>query len=203
MGDIDPMADNVNHLQNSLGTPSAVRSDSDLVRLEVGPDGTIRNVQLSAAARALTPDALVTEIVRVHTAAIEESQKAISAAIAALEADPRLAALTERKADAINQPLPEVRSAPPVPTHTSAPAARPTPPQPTPTPPPRPAVPPAPSPYARPATPRASAPAARFDSAPPPPPHAAEQPRTRSRQPTQEEEEEMDRYYNRKSWLEH
>ncbi len=202
VSDIDPLAGNVNHLHNSLATPSASSPDSHLVRLEVGQDGTIRDVQLSAAAKALAPDALVTEIIRVHTAAIEASQKAISAAIAALEADPRLAALTERKADALNQPVPEVRSVPSTPTHTPAPAAPPAPPRPTPAP-PRPVVPPAPSPYARPVAPRASAPTARFDSAPPSPPRAAEQPRTRSRQPTQEEEEEMDRYYNRKSWLEH
>ncbi|TCJ93561.1 hypothetical protein [Nocardia alba] len=189
MEDIDPLSKNVNHLQNSLVALSAARPDSDLVRLEVGQDGTILDVQLSAAARALTPDALVTELVRVHTVAIAESHKAISAAIAALEADPRLAALTERRADALNQPLPEVRSVPTAPQRAPAP--------------PRPAASQPPSPYSRPATARPSAPAADFDSAPPPPPRAAEQPRPQSRQPTPEEEEEMDRYYGRKTWLEY
>lgn len=206
MGDIDPLFNNVNHLQNSLGVPAAARPDSDLVRLEVGQDGTIRDVQLSAAARALTPDTLVTELVRVHTAAIAESQKAISAAIAALEADPRLASLTERRADALNQPLPEVRLVPTAPQHTPAPLTSASPPGPVPqhtAAPPSPAAPQPPSPYSRPATPRPSAPAAGFDSAPPPPPRAAEQPRPRSRQPTPEEEEDMDRYYGRKTWLEY
>ncbi|MEU4319429.1 hypothetical protein AB0F85_09515 [Nocardia fluminea] len=149
MSDIDPLSDNVNNLQNSLGTPSANRPESDLVRLEVEQDGTIRQVQLSDAARSLTPDALVTEIVRVHTAAIEEAQQAIAAAIAALEADPRLAALTERRADALNQPLPEARSAPQHTPPSNAPATLP--PQHTAaTPRPRPTMLPAPSPYDRP-----------------------------------------------------
>ncbi|GEM31487.1 hypothetical protein NN3_24940 [Nocardia neocaledoniensis NBRC 108232] len=197
MGDIDPLADKVNHLQSSLGSRSPARSDGDLVRLEVNPDGTIRDVQLSGAARALTPDELVVEIVRVHTAAVEESQKAISAAIAALEADPRLATLTERRADALSQPTPGARSTSPAPSNTSEPEPS----QPATTP-PRSAVPSAPT------QPRlhnqpASAPASRFVSTPPPAPRAVDQPQTRSRQPTPEEEEEMDRYYGRKSWLEY
>ncbi|MFC6010201.1 hypothetical protein [Nocardia lasii] len=187
MGDIDPLSDNVIDLQNSLGTPTATHSGSDLVRLEVGPDGTIHDVQLSAAARTLPPDSLVAEIVRVHTLAVNEAQEAISAAIAMLEADPRLSALTERKTDALNQALP-----------TEFPTARASS-VPAPQPPRSAATRSTPSTAALP-TPDS---APRFDHQPASatPPHP--QPRTRSRQPTREEEEDMDRYYNRKSWLEH
>ncbi|MFI1241064.1 hypothetical protein [Nocardia salmonicida] len=197
MGDIDRLTESVSHLQDSLGTPSVAGPESDLIRLEVRQDGTIREIRLSAAARALTPEALVSEIVRVHTAAIEEAQQAISAAIAALEADPRLTELTDRKADALNQALPEVQPASKAPRHHPAS---------TPTPalsPPQHAAPAAPSPYDRQVAPRPFAEAARFDNAPATRPTTVEQHQTRSRQPTPEEEEEMDRYYGRKSWLEH
>ncbi|KAF0846018.1 hypothetical protein [Nocardia caishijiensis] len=204
MSDIDPLTANVGHLQESLSAPADAPVD-ELVRLEVAQDGTIQSVQLSAAARAMTPDAVVAEVVRVHTAAVAASQAAISAAIAALEADPRLAALTEHKTDALSRPLPSpppnaplpdsrttsfapVREHPRDPAHSS-PSAPPRTPAPRPsTPPLRRPVPPAPSPPT--------------NQAPWPPP-SREQPPTRSRQPTPEEEEEMDRYYGRKSWLEY
>ncbi|MEU4600835.1 hypothetical protein [Nocardia sp. NPDC023988] len=213
MGDIDPLAGNVSHLQDSLAA-SVAPADSSLVRLEVGQDGTIQSVQLSAAARAMTPDALVAEVVRVHTAAVEESQRAISAAIAALEADPRLAALTERKTDALSRALP-TQTHPPT---SAAPVSRPSTGD-TPVSLPANAIPPSsdhntagpsrPTPVSPPQTPVAPVPRPAVSprqqptqQAPWPSP-SSEQPPARSRQPTPEEEEEMDRYYGRKSWLEY
>lgn len=183
MDDIDPLTRNVDNLQDSL-TPSTQRPlDSDLVWLDVEQDGKIRDVRLSPAARTLPPDALVAEIVRVHTTAIEESQKAISAAIAMLEADPRLAALTDSKVDAL-------RGSPTLlPNATSpSPASHSTPSYPTP---------PIASSMSDP-TPRT-----QVVRTPAVPQQPREQPSTRNRQPTREEEEDMDRYYGRKSWLEY
>ncbi|MEV0246309.1 hypothetical protein AB0H76_06970 [Nocardia sp. NPDC050712] len=129
--------------------------------MEITSDGALRAVHLTDFGRQLAPDALAAEIVRVQSAAVAETRKAIAAAIVAIENDPRLRALTERGTDALNQPL---RTSPPPVVAPNMPDYPPAPPRPA-------AVPPPVEPIDR-------------------------------RQPSDEEEEEMDRYYQRKSWLE-
>ncbi|WP_194819803.1 hypothetical protein [Nocardia sp. XZ_19_385] len=133
MSDIDPLSNRIDDLQAALGQGGS-RHESPHLSVEIAPDGGLLAVHLTDSGRLLTPNALAAEIVRVQSAAVAGARKAVAAAIAAIENDPRLQALTERGVDALNQPLP------------TQPARR--------------------------------------------------------HEPTQEEEEEMDRYYQRKSWLE-
>ncbi|MEV0292470.1 hypothetical protein [Nocardia sp. NPDC050710] len=119
MSDIDPLSWRIDRLQTALG-PGGTAPASELVNVRVGPDGALEAIHLTDAGRRIDPDILVTEIVRVHARALTESRAAIAAAIADIENDPRLLALTARTVDALNQPLP----APPV---TSAKRGEPTP----------------------------------------------------------------------------
>ncbi|MEV0028975.1 hypothetical protein [Nocardia sp. NPDC050793] len=209
MSDIDPLTGQINELQASLQS-ARHRPESQVARIEVGEDGGLQAIHLTDMGRRLDPDTLCAEIVRLHAEALIESRKAISAAITEIENDPRLQALIERSTDALNQrlPAPETPPAPsPIPvsqprllnsaTQQSAPV-----------------VPPSSTPRIfsqvslgpeKPVTRVAPPPPSDFPPPPPPSSRSAGHPNLplKSREPTQEEEEEMDRYYQRKSWLEY
>ncbi|MFI2476748.1 hypothetical protein [Nocardia xishanensis] len=208
MSDIDPLTGQINELQASLQS-ARHRPENQVARIEVGEDGALRAIHLTDMGRRLDPDTLCAEIVRLHTEALAESRKAISAAIAQIENDPRLQALIERSTDALNQRLPD-----PAPPSASSPISV-----------TQPLLPDSATRQSVPATPASSAPrppshvppgpgkpAPQVAPAPPsnlpplpPSTRGAVQPSlpSKSREPTQEEEEEMDRYYQRKSWLEY
>ncbi|MGV9821162.1 hypothetical protein [Nocardia xishanensis] len=204
MSDIDPLTGQINELQASLQA-APHRPENQLARIEVGEDGALQAIHLTDLGRQLDPDTLCAEIVRLHAEALAESRKAISAAIAEIENDPRLQALIERSTDALNQRLPEP-APPPIPatqprlmnsaTQQSAPAMPRSSTLPLPT-----HVPPG---SEKPVTRVAPAPQPTFPPLPPVPCSAVQSSSPlKSREPTQEEEEEMDRYYQRKSWLEY
>ncbi|WP_433625768.1 hypothetical protein [Nocardia sp. CA-120079] len=213
MSDIDPLTSQIDQLQSSLNQPTGASTVGAVASVEVGVDGSLQAIHLTDVGRRLDPDTLVAEIVRLHAEALAESRKAIAAAIAQIENDPRLRALKERGTDALNQPRPQQQapaaSPPPVPQPPAQPGAvaRSQPrlsPEPIASTRPRPQV---QTEHSQPS----AAPPRATPSAPPtarptwPRPQATTQPAEplKSREPTQEEEEEMDRYYQRKSWLEY
>jgi hypothetical protein len=127
MPGIDPLAGNVEQLQASL-TQSAVASMANgVASIEVGPDGSLRAIRLTAHGRRLDPDTLVDAIIRLHAAAFAEARQSVRDAVARLERDPRLLATREGMMDALSQPLPQAfseKSTWPGPAHQSQVAAQ-------------------------------------------------------------------------------
>ncbi|WP_054814267.1 hypothetical protein [Nocardia arizonensis] len=165
MSDTDPLYGRIDRLQEAL-RDNDHRTENHYARIEVASDGALRAIRLTDRGRELTPDALCAEIVRLHTEVVEASSTSISAAIADIENDPRLRALTEQRTDALNSRYPD------------------------------PSTPVGSDPFA--AGPEPETAFARFARQT----LASPEPDSRHREPTLDEEEEMDRYYQRKSWLE-
>ncbi|MFD3701971.1 hypothetical protein ACFWUP_02375 [Nocardia sp. NPDC058658] len=181
-GALDPLHANTEQLHAGLTRPASASMAGGVASVQVSADGALEAIHLTEAGRRLDPDTLVAAIVRLHAAALAESRQVVNAAIAELDADPRLRAQRERYADALDQPLPQQQSFPAQQTQSLPPYQ----------PPASQHQPPTPSqPYA----PEQQHPG--WVSAPTAPAAST------GRAPTQEDDDADDEYFQRESWLEY
>ncbi|AYF78179.1 hypothetical protein D7D52_34995 [Nocardia yunnanensis] len=104
MTGIDPLTHTIERLQSSLTQTSAASTAYKEVTVQVGPDGSLRSIQLSDMGHRLSPDQLTETIIRLHALALAQARTAVNDGVAQLESDPRVIAQRGQLIDALNRP---------------------------------------------------------------------------------------------------
>ncbi len=100
---MDSVNDPVQAAHSALtGHRASAVSPGGSVSVEVSADGRIRAIRLTDRARRASADKLAVTIMQVHNAALDKAHAAATAAIARLEADPRIRSARNDIADLLN-----------------------------------------------------------------------------------------------------
>ncbi|MFE3000939.1 hypothetical protein ACFXG4_38890 [Nocardia sp. NPDC059246] len=105
MTGVDPLTRTIERLQSSLTRSASASTANNEVTVHVGPDGSLRTIQLSDLGHRLSPAQLADTVIRLHALALAQARAAITDAVAQLDSDPRVTAQRRHLTEALNRPV--------------------------------------------------------------------------------------------------